>query len=395
MTRDVTKTCVNIFFATAMAFALASGAGADVTVEQKTTFNLSSIIHANGGTTISTAADKQREDSETHCEGMMSIVCGNLQNGEIVRLDRGLTWRLRPKKKTYREEPFATPEQIAQIRAKMKAAMEKLQSCPVSKAQQPVDTSKCVMSSPKIDVHKTGDKLVIAGHEAERSAATLTESCTNRDTGSVCDTVVVLDIWLTQDKLEGTDDRKAFAMAYAKKLGLNDPQDAMRGEMAKYLAPYQSQIKQLTDKSSDLKGQPLKTSLRVVMGGAQCKEMTNADGSSKADGSDDVAASPVNPLAGAAQAGKAIGSMVGGLFGKKKAVDSQTPAPAPADAVPAVADPYAQYAQLVGFTVETTAINTDAIPASRFEIPADWKKEEPKAVKGGGDDEVQCPKTGS
>jgi len=63
----------------------------------------------------------------------------------------------------------------------------------------------------------------------------------------------------------GADDRRVFEQAYAKKLGLDDAQGVLRGEFAKFLAPYQSQIKQLTDKSSDLKGQPLKTSLRVMM----------------------------------------------------------------------------------------------------------------------------------
>ena len=79
--------------------------------------------------------------------------------------------------------------------------------------------------------------------------------------------MVAVDVWLTQDKLPGTADRRAFAQAYAKKLGLEDAQGAMSGEYAKFLAPYQAQIKQLTDKSSDLKGLPLKTWLRVMLGG--------------------------------------------------------------------------------------------------------------------------------
>jgi hypothetical protein len=74
---------------------------------------------------------------------------------------------------------------------------------------------------------------------------------------------------LTQEKLPGADDRRAFDQEYAKKLGLVDQQGALRGEFAKFLAPYQSHIKQLADKSSDPKGQPLKTTLRVLMGGQQ------------------------------------------------------------------------------------------------------------------------------
>jgi hypothetical protein len=384
---------------------------ADVTVEQKTTLDVASMIKTHGSSTTNITSDKKREDTESHCEGMMSIICGNVRGGEIVRLDRGLTWHLQPDKKSYREDIFATPEEMAEMRAKMQARLEKMRSCPVSQKQQPIDKSKCEMSPPKIDVHKTDDRMSIAGHDAQRTLATLTESCTDKDTGDVCDTVVAVDIWLTQDKLPGAGDRRAFAQAYAKKLGLEDSQGAMSGEYAKFLAPYQSQIKQLTDKSSDLKGQPLKTSLRVMMGGQQCSSVAKmkANGSGSADNS---AGSTGNPMSNVAQAGKAIGSsvsnLVGGLFHKKKTDDSQsaasaaTPAdatapasaPPPAAVAPGTADPYAQFIQLAAFTSETITISTDAIPADRFDLPPDWKKEVPKAAKT-GDDEFTCPKTGS
>jgi hypothetical protein len=381
-----------------------SAVRADVTVEQKTTLDVASMIKTHGGSTTSITADKKREDTESHCEGLMSMVCGNVRGGEIVRLDRGLTWHLQPDKKTYREDVFATPEEMAEVRARMQARLEKMQSCPVSQKQQPIDKSKCEMSPPKIDVHKTDDRMAIAGHDAQRTLATLTESCTDKDTGDVCDTVVAVDVWLTQDKLPGTADRRAFGQAYAKKLGLEDAQGAMSGEYAKFLAPYQSQIKQLTDKSSDLKGQPLKTSLRVMMGGQQCSAVTKAkaNGSASADGS----TGSNNPMNNVAQAGKAIGSsvsnLVGGLFHKKKTDDSQTAASAAPDTAaasaaapaPASPDPYAQYIQLAAFTSETVTINTDSVPADRFEVPADWKKDVPKTAKK-GDDDFTCPKSGS
>jgi len=92
---------------------------ADVTIEQKMTLDVASMIRTHGSSTTRIAANKKREDTESHCEGMMSLVCGNLHGGEIVRLDRGLTWRLEPDKKSYREEVFATPEELAKMRAKM------------------------------------------------------------------------------------------------------------------------------------------------------------------------------------------------------------------------------------------------------------------------------------
>jgi hypothetical protein len=391
----------------------ATAAQADVTIEQKTTLDVASIIQSHGSSTTNITADKKREDSESHCEGMMSLVCGNVRSGEIVRLDRGVTWHLEPDKKSYREDAFATPEEMAEMRANMQARMEKMRSCPVSQKQQPIDKSKCEMSPPKIDVHKTDDRMSIAGHDAQRTLATLTETCTNQDTGDVCDTVVAVDIWLTQDKLPGSDDRRVFAQAYAKKLGLDDPQGAMRGEYAKFLAPYQAQIKQLTDKSSDLKGLPLKTSLRVMMGGQQCSAVAKmkANGSANADNS----AGGGNPMNNVAQAGKAIGSSVsnlmGGLFHKKKTDDSQPaastatppdatttaaapPVAATATTGAAATDPYAQFMQMVAFSSETITISTNAIPTDRFDVPADWKKEVPKPVKSGSD-EYTCPKTGS
>ncbi len=51
-----------------------------------------------------------------------------------------------------------------------------------------------------------------------------------------------------------------------------------------------------------------------------------------------------------------------------------------------------KYVQLASFSMETVRIDTDAIPAARFEIPPDWTKEAPKAAKG-GDDEFTCPKS--
>ncbi|MDP9082492.1 MAG: hypothetical protein M3N50_01800 [Pseudomonadota bacterium] len=367
---------------------------ADVTIEQKTNLDVASIIRMHGAITTFVTTDKKRESTESHCEGVMSIVCGNVQGGEIVRLDRGLTWRLQPKNKTYREELFATPEQMAEMRAKMQATLEKMRSCPVSQKQQPIDKSKCEMSPPKIAVHKTDDTLSIAGHDAQHTLATLTETCTNKETGDACDTVVAMDVWLTQDKLPG--DRRAFELAYIKKLGIDDAQGAMRSEFARYLGPYQSQIKALTEKSSDLKGQPMRTSLRVLMGGQQCAAAAKAksDGSAAANGSTD---SSGNPMADMKNAGKAIGSALGGLFRKKKADEapaSVETADAPSAPAAPANDPYGQYTQMAAFTIETVSINTDSVPAERFDVPADWKKEEPAPSKK-QDDEFSCPKSSS
>lgn len=375
-------------------------AQADVTITQKANLDVVSLISTHGVSTLSLTADKRREDSESHCEGVLSIVCGNVRSGEIVRLDRDLTWYLEPKKKFYREQVFASPAELAAMRAKMQATLERMNSCPVTQKQQPIDKSKCQMSPPKVDIHKTNDKISIAGHDAQLTRASLTESCTNNDTGDVCDTVIAVDLWLTQDELPGSGDRLAFTKAYAKKLGLDDSANLFRGDVAKYLAPYQSQIKQLQAKSADIKGQPLKTSLRVLVGGPHCSAMAKTNSDTTSAGNSSAAAS--NPLKDVNQAGKAVGNFVGGLFHKKKPDDSESPAgTASADAssgstgaASTSPDPFAQLTQLGSYTVETVTINTDSIPADRFDIPAGWTKEIPKATKAENDD-FTCPKSGS
>src|SRR5882672_4834669 len=71
---------------------------ADVTIQQKMSLDVVSMIKVHGASTTSLTTDKKREDTESHCEGVMSLVCGNVQGGEIIRLDRDVTWHLEPTK---------------------------------------------------------------------------------------------------------------------------------------------------------------------------------------------------------------------------------------------------------------------------------------------------------
>jgi hypothetical protein len=375
---------------------------ADVTIVQSTSFDFGSVVHTHGGTTAFWTASKKREDTETHCEGMMSIVCGNLQSGEIIRLDKDLTWHLEPKQKRYRETPFATPEQLAAMRAQLDADLQKMKSCPASKSQGSVDKSKCEMSPPKFEIRKTGEKATIAGFNTEKTVATFTESCTDKQTGDVCDTVIAMEAWLSQDTLPGTSDRHAFELEYARKLGLTDMHSMLSGQLAAYLAPYQGQMSELTEKLKQLKGQPLRTTFRVMSGGAQCSSAKKqaADSSASDSGSNG------NPAADVANAGKAVGQFVGNLFKKKKnSDDSQTASGADtssgntgnsqaAQMTAASKSDYPQMIQLLGFTTETTSITSAPVAAERFDVPADWTKEAPTGEKA-RKDEFTCPKTGS
>ena len=123
-------------------------AGADVTIVDQSTFDLT-IIKAQSTTTELTTSDKQRRDNALHCEGFMSLVCGNTQGGEIVRLDRGVA-----------ERQAAMQE--------VQATLEKMKQCPAapqSTAPAP-NTSKCQMSPPKFDEKQTDTHATLLGHDA-------------------------------------------------------------------------------------------------------------------------------------------------------------------------------------------------------------------------------------
>jgi hypothetical protein len=388
-------------------------ARADVTIQQQTQFDLA-IVKAHGTRTESTTSDKRRSDSDMHCDGFMSMFCGNTQNAEIVRLDRGVEWTLEPKKNEYRETPLPTAAQLAAARQEAQATMEKIKQCPaVAQHSQPgPDTSQCEMSPPRFEVKQPGVHATLAGHDTQLSQIAFTQSCTNKTTGDSCDFLFAFDTWLTQDQIAGLADQKAFLDAYHTKLGLDASDPVIQKQMRQFLAPYADAMKQISAKSGELKGYPLKTVLRIAFGGEHCaaaKSQTPGGGGSVAgDASqaagDAAAASTANAAGSAAgaaaanaaknpagssilsSAASAFGSkLAGGLFKKK----TETPAPAsgsgPENALP---PGMIQAAQI---SVETTSINAAAVPPEKFEIPAGWKRVEPKAKETAAPKEFTCP----
>jgi hypothetical protein len=397
------------------ALALPAGVHADVTVQEQTSFDLS-LIKAHGNSTELTSGDKQRRDSELHCEGLMSLMCRNAQSGEIIRLDKDVTWALDPKNKEYRENRFPTPAERQAAEEQAQAALEKINQCPAARqstANAP-DTSKCQMSPPKIDAHQTDKHASFAGHDSRLSQLSLTQSCHNPETGDTCDFLITLDSWLTQDEIAGVADRKAFRDAHMKKLGLNDPNSPMQQQVRQVLAPYRDSLKDLSAKAEDFKGYPLKTSIRISFGGAQCGAAKNAPasgagsatlsdagaaaGQAAAGSTASAAGSAAGQAAGAAagngiaggilgSAASAFGSkLAGGLFAKKSAP------PPPAAPAAAVADTPPNMMQFAQISVETTSIAAAPIPAEQFDIPAGWKLIAPKAKADAR--EFSCPKTG-
>ena len=84
------------------------------------------------------------------------------------------------------------------------------------------------------------------------------------------------------------------------------------------------------------------------------------------------------------------GKLLGGLFRKQKTADAE--AAKPADAAAPAATP-GGLTTIAEFTVTTTSIGTEAIPAGQFEMPSDWKKLPPREQPT--PEAPTCPKSGA
>jgi len=317
----------------------------------------------------------------------MALLCANAQSGEIIRLDRDLEWNLEPKKQEYRETPFMTAAQRQAAMQEAQATLEKMKQCPAapqSTAPAP-NTSKCQMSPPKFDANSTDTHATLLGHDARLTQISMTQSCTNPDTGDTCDLLIGMDSWLTQEQIAGLEDRRAFQQAYLRKLGLEDAGPLVQKQMRQFLAPYAESLKQLAGKAGDFKGYPLKATVRIAFGGERCaaaQQQQNAaaggEGASAAQSSPSITSGSSLGSVASSLGGK----LVGGLFAKKK---QETPPASSAPLPPGMV-------QAAQFTVETTAITPGPIAPAQFDIPPGWKLIPPPAKSASK--EFTCPKTG-
>jgi hypothetical protein len=378
---------------------LAAVSKADVTVEEKTTFDLA-FFKANSTTIEQYTADKKHRSSQFRCEGIMSMLCGKNDTGEIVRLDKSTTYELEPKKKQYREQPFPTAAERAELKRRMAETMEKMKQCAAQApaAKPAVDPSKCQMSPPKLEVTSLGDEGQILGHDVHHAVVSLTQSCTNKETGDVCDMQFGFDLWLTADKIPGLADRLAFEKAHLAKLGLvGEGGVVSQQQVQTALAPYAEQMKQLRAKMGDLKGQALRTAFNMSYGGPHCgsanKSQSGPSGGESGQGPAGAGAGAmVPPVGGGSLKDMAIAQvgtkLLSGFLAKRKQKQEATEA---ANA-PAAQPQSPGMVSMVKFSTETTGIRTDPIPADQFEIPAGWTKVVPKGE--GKEEPFECPKQG-
>ena len=396
-TSPISKLTSFVFVPLALA---AVAARADVVIEE--TMNTDgvagfSLLAMQGTTTRSLTADKSRTDSNVQLKSkLLNHFAGTSgPSSQIVRLDKGVLWEVQPKDKTYTERTFAD------ARAQMEKAMQQMEAASQqAQAQQPqqqlpisADESQC--SAPVVESRVTGEQATIAGYQTSRQIVSLKQTCKDPKTMKSCDMVWSIEEWLTA-QAPGMDESKAFALNYAKAMGLDASSlQAMQSRMQNAFSQYKGTWTELMLKASEFKGYPLKSAMQMSMGGPQCTTENGTQVASDPVFADAVeagveagvgtaageAASAVTQAAvskvGGGAAGAVAGSAVGGFaskFGssmmsklhKKEAAQPKTEA--------AAAPTEAGMIRLFRVQTETTAIRAEAIPASTFEVPAGYKK---------------------
>ena len=389
-------------------------ARADVTVGQKTSMSLAGM-DIDIDSTERTSVDKQRSDSAMHCHGLLALFCRDVAGGSIVRLDKQVEWQLQPKKKLYSERLFPTAEQRAEAQQQLDAAMEEMKKCPMPQAQNASqtgpDTTQCQLSSPVLNVNGTDEHATILGHDARKTSVVLSQTCTDTQTGDVCEIDYGFETWLTTDAIAGSDERSAFVKKYLQAQGLDPNNPKLQHTVQQFMAPYADALKQLRGKAADLKGYPLRTTFYMAFGGPHCGKAKQAAQQQQASSGNrfSMHSLATNALAGglsglfhhgasAISTGSAGGAAASGAANEaadpaaSAAANSMTPQSSSGGSAAGAPVPSpGALVRVVSLITETTSIDTSSIPSDQFEIPADWTLEPQKQVASKA---PKCPTAG-
>ena len=351
--------------------ALATGvASADVTTEQKVSLEgvgAMAIVNLSGTTKTAISGNKSRSDSDLQMQSKLVRFLARNAGGptaEIVLLDADKMYTLKLNKKEYTETSFADFRDRMQKAAQGKGDHEE------DKQPSAVDQSKCEWLEPKSDVKKTGKKATIAGFEADEIVITAEQPCKDKETGAICEIALTLDEWMSTS-YAANEEVARYQKAYAQKLGADtvlskqDVSDRAQTMFSQYKGVWANVV----DKMKGTKGYPVKSSFALSLGGDHCKQAQQQQASGAGEGSTGSSDSSSGDLT------HQVGAKLGSLFHRKKDDSSdqsaQTATPPPATGPSGTVT-------LVTISTELVSVSATPIPAGAFEIPAGFKKVEPK-----------------
>lgn len=371
------------------AFMLAAApALADISYSQKITVEASggmSMLSSEADIITQLSGNRSRTGSTVKMDSKLaSMAMGSGHTGNIVRLDKELTWMLEADKKQYTEVTFA------QAREQLQKSLAAMQESGGSAL--PVSEEGCEWGESDLEVEKPREKEHISGIKTQKYIIRMHQSCTDPKSGKTCDMTWVMETWMAK-KVPAEKEVLAFQEQYASAMGLGDAAQQIQGPGQALVGIFGDNWEAVADETDDIKGYPLRTVMQMGMGGEQCTTAAGnpiamdevwADASTSAynaalDQAGYEAGSAIGRAAGeslgssiggnigGAAVGAAAGELIGGFSGmfKKKKPSKQ-----------AQEEPSEGNRQITLFRITTEVTNWSEIPipTERFEEPVDWKK---------------------
>lgn len=287
--------------------------------------------------TIAVKGDRMWHGSETH--------------GQIIDLEKQTITTIDFQKKTWSVMTFA---EMAQLLDDMSKKMKENQKGEVHF---------------KVSASATGQTRQIAGAEAKEMLLKMEMEGTNQQSGQSGGMVIITNMWLAP-KASGYDEVRDFYRRMAEKLNWSPGANMMgmgRPDVAKGMA-------EVYKEAAKLDGMPVLQETKMM---AQGQPASQPEGQTQTQPQPQTQpqAEPQPPAQPAPSVSSAIGSALSGRFGrlgrKKKDQPAQTASTSTSDQASASTP-----GTLLEMTTEMSNFSAAPVDASRFEVPAGFKKVE-------------------
>ncbi len=251
--------------------------------------------------------------------------------------------------------------------ADMAAAMQRMSE----KMSQKTNDEKAEMNF-KANIKETGEKKMVSGFNAKEVILTIDMEMKDPKSGNAGTMKVVSDMWLTPN-IAGYDEVRDFYKRMSTKLAWTpgaNPMMMQRSDMMKGMG-------ELAKESAKLEGVPV---LQIMkMGAAGDGTAAGQPAANSASRKESAPAPTASEAASSAIAGRlGIPGGFGGLGRKKKQQTEDAPAQQTQSAAPQSSD---SSGSLMEMTTELTNFSSAPVDASRFEVPAGYKKVESQMEK--------------
>ena len=369
------------FPALILALLLASSAGADVVIKEKSVSEgLGGFGNGTTSRTVIVAGDKSRSEDEATYTGRFKTLAGGGKphtTVSITRIDKEVIWNLDPEKKEYTELTFA---QMREMMQKGVAEGEKAAKDGRAKDAEMTFT---------VDVKRTGAKETVNGFPAEQVIITCVGKPKNSEKGAEnAGLQMVMDEWLTKSA-PGAEERTEFYKRFAEKLGL-DMEMAGINAMARQM--YGNGMKELAAKMKGLGGVAVRSTFTIEGSPEMVAAQKQAAEQGKASQAEVQASreqakkqaeaeekrrdrEDAQDLGSAAASGGGIKDKLGGFLGRKLAGAAQkkTEEKVEKKAGEMSSPGAAAGGSLMKVVTDLISISTAPAPAGSFDIPAGYK----------------------